>query len=109
MKTKEDIIEYFNDLEETKRLKELEGYIENNKKINQTLEELKALQRKMIVTKQSNKFNEFKLLEREYENKKEEFLSLPFVEEYIELREIIDNELKSFKEIVEENINNIIN
>ena len=44
MNTKDEIIKYFNDLEEVKRIKELEPYIKNNEEINNKFNELKRFE-----------------------------------------------------------------
>ena len=93
MKTKDKIIDYFNNLEEVKRIKELEPYIKNNKEINDKFIELKDIQKKMINAKEFNQINIYHQLKKEYDNKKNELFDLPFVEEYLELVDIVNNML----------------
>ena len=95
MKTKDEIIKYFNDLEEVKRIKELEPYIKNNEEINNKFNELKDIQKQMINSKEFNQFNQYNALKKEYELKKEELLNLPFVEEYLELVDEVNNILNN--------------
>ena len=62
MKTKKEIINYFNDLEEVKRIKELEPYIKGNKEIHDKFIDLKTIQKKMVAAKefdQVNQYNEY--------------------------------------------------
>ena len=87
------IKEYFNSLPEVKRIHELEPYIDNSKKINDTFNELKSIQRKMVEAKEYKDLDNFELLKASYEKKKDELLDLPFVEEYLELIEIVGNML----------------
>ena len=49
MKTKQNIIDYFYELPEVKRLKELEPYIKNNKDINDKFIQMKDLQKKARI------------------------------------------------------------
>ena len=93
MKTKDKIIDYFNNLEEVKRIKELEPYIKNNKEINDKFIELKDIQKKMINAKEFNQINIYHELKKEYDKKKNELFDLPFVEEYLELVDIVNNML----------------
>ena len=93
MKTKDKIIDYFNNLEEVKRIKELEPYIKNNKEINDKFIELKDIQKKMINAKEFNQINIYYELKKEYDKKKNELFDLPFVEEYLELVDIVNNML----------------
>jgi cell fate (sporulation/competence/biofilm development) regulator YmcA (YheA/YmcA/DUF963 family) len=93
LKTKDKIIDYFNNLEEVKRIKELEPYIKNNKEINDKFIELKDIQKKMINAKEFNQINIYHELKKEYDKKKNELFDLPFVEEYLELVDIVNNML----------------
>ena len=43
MKTKDEIIKYFSELPEVKRIKELEPYIDSNELINSKLNEMKDI------------------------------------------------------------------
>jgi len=64
LKTKDEIIKYFNDLEEVKRIKELEPYIKNNEEINNKFNELKDIQKQMINSKEFNQFNQYNVLKK---------------------------------------------
>lgn len=105
-----DIInQYFNEKEETKRLKEIENYVSTNKTINDSFNELKQIQQKMIQKREKNDFKAYKELKEEYDIKLNQFLDLPFVSEYIELYNYLNDELKTFKEILEDKLNQVIN
>ena len=107
MKTKDKIIDYFNSLPEVKRLKELEPYIKNNPEIINKFTELKNIQKKMVASKEFNQYNAYK---KEYEFKKEELYNLPFVEEYLELVDNVNQLLNNLSEeinyLIDKEINN---
>ena len=100
---------YFMDLPEVKRIKELEPYIDNNKEIKAKFKELKEIQKQMVNSKEYNQFNQLKALKVDYELKRKELLNLPFVEEYLELLDIVDNMLVTLADGIENNINKKIN
>ena len=83
----------FENLPEVIRIKELESYIDNNDKIKSKLLALKEKQKQMVNAKEFNQVNQYKEYLEEYNRLKEELLDLPFVEEYLELLEIVNNEL----------------
>lgn len=97
--------EYLN-LEEVKRIKELELYIDTNIDINNTFQKIKEIQKKIVHAKEFNQFNILKELEIEYNDLKEKLLDLPFVEEYLELLDIVNNMLTNTALEIEEKINN---
>lgn len=103
------LIEYFNSLPEVKRLKELEGYISNNKEIENKFNEIKELQKKMVNANEFNQFNQLKVYKIEYENKKKELSDIPFLDEYIELLEIINEKLTYLSNEIEYRLDKEIN
>lgn len=105
----DNIKKEFLDLPEVKRIKELEPYIDSNKEIKNTFEELKTVQRKMVIAEETNDMEGFKHYNNIYNNVRERLLDLPFVEEYLELVEMVDDYLKEFTSAVEGEINRIIN
>ena len=109
MNSKNKIIEYFNSLPEVARIKELEHYIDNNEKIKKAFNELKDIQKKMVASKEYNQINQYKIYKIDYENKRCELYDLPFVEEYLELLEYVDNLLIDFTNKIEEGIEKKIN
>ncbi len=109
MRTKEEIKEYLNSLPEVKRIHELEGYIDNNKEIKLKLKEMKLIQKKMVNSKEYNQMKQYKNQKLEYEKIKAELLDLPFVEEYLELLDIVDNILLTMTNEIEDKINKKIN
>ena len=109
MNSKDKLIEYFNNLEEVKRIKELEGYIDNNKDIKNKFNELKDLQKKLINAKEYNQINQYNVYLKEYNNLKNELLDLPFVEEYLELLDYVNNMLNYLTKSIEMDIDKKIN
>ena len=109
MTSKEKIIQYFNDLEEVKRLKELEPYIKSNNEINKKFDELKDIQKKMVVSKEFELTNQYIIYQKEYNKTKEELLDLPFVDEYLELvdyvNQMLDNLASEINYLIDKDIN----
>ena len=109
MNSKDKLIEYFNSLEEVKRIKELEGYIDNNKDIKNKFNELKDLQKKLVNAKEYNQINQYNVYLKDYNNLKKELLDLPFVEEYLELLDYVNNMLNYLTKSIELDIDKKIN
>ncbi len=101
--------DYFNDLEETKRLKELENYINNNEKIKKAFEALLEKQKQLINAKEFKQEKQAKIYEDEYNKLKEELYDMPFVEEYIELVEILNSKLEIVTSELENKLDKLIN
>ena len=104
MKSKDIVIDYFNQKEEVKRIKELENYIDNNKEIKEKYNELIDLQKKIISSKEFNQLKQYKMYLTIYEEKKNEFFELPFVWEYMENINYIKGELDDFRVLLESKI-----
>lgn len=100
----EKIIYYFNNDPRVIRIKELENYIDNNEIIQNKYKELLNLQKKLINSKEFKQIRQYKIYQNMYKNMKDEFLDLPFVEEYIELINECYDEIKDFRDQVEEKI-----
>ena len=60
------LLDYFNNIPEVKRLKELKNYIESNEKILIKFDEIKAIQKKIVNAKEFNQINQLKVYEDEY-------------------------------------------
>lgn len=109
MNSLDKVKEYFNSLPEVIRIKELEKFIDNNEEINDKLSELKEIQKKMVNSKEYNQINQYNELSISYNELKEEIVDYPFVEEYLELLDIVNDMLLNFTNIIEYNIAKIIN
>lgn len=100
------LIATFNDLEEVKRIHQLENYIDKNTILKEKIEALKSKQKQMINAKEYNQVNQYSVYKKEYEEIYNEIIDFPFVEEYLELLDIVNDELKAIKDIIEIKINN---
>ena len=103
------LLDYFNNIPEVIRLKELKNYIESNEKIINKFDEIKDIQKKIVNAKEFNQINQLKIYEDEYKKANEELLEIPFVEEYLELMDYVNNMLKNFSESLEYELNEKIN
>ncbi len=109
MNSTDKLIESINDLPEVKRLKELDNYINNNKAINDKLNEMRAIQKKMVNAKEFDQMNQYIEYKKEYDGIIKELYDLPFVEEYMELLDYVNNILGNIKDRIESEIDNKIN
>ena len=107
--TKDKIKDYLNSLPEVIRIHELEGYIDNNEEIKARLKKMRLIQKQMVNSREYNQMRQYKLQRDEYEKIKAELLDLPFVEEYLELLDIVDNILLTLTNEIENKINKKIN
>lgn len=104
-----NIKDYFQSLPEVKRIKELEHYIDTNSDIQNTFNELKDKQKQMVNAKEYDQINQYKLYCEEYNEIRARLLDLPFVEEYLELLEIVNSMLSDMTYLIENKISKIIN
>ena len=93
--------EYYLNIPEVKRLKELEHYIDHKEKIKKAFDELKDIQKKLVSSKEFHQPKQYQMYLSLYNTKKEELLDMPFVEEYLELVEIVGNMLKELSSSIE--------
>jgi len=105
----DELKNYFNNLEEVKRFKELEKYILNNEKIKKAFEALKEKQKQYVNAKEFNQINQAKIYKEEMDNLKKELIEMPFVEEYLELVDIINEKLDTLTNELEIKLDKIIN
>ncbi len=95
----------FLELPEVKRIKELEKYINNNSILNEKINNLKNVQKKLVNAKEFNQQNQYILYKEEYDKIYSEILDFPFVEEYLELLEDVNQILLQTTGIIENKIN----
>ena len=88
------------------RFKELEGYINKNERINTLFSQVKEKQKQMINAKEFNQHNQYNIYNKEYNDLLNELYDLPFVEEYLELVDIINQKLGSLSFLIEKEIEN---
>ena len=103
------LLDYFNNIPEVIRLKELKNYIESNEKIINKFDEIKNVQKQIVNARKFNQINQLKVYEDEYKRLNQELLDIPFVEEYLELMNYVDQMIKSFVKEVEYQIDKKIN
>ena len=103
------LLDYFNNIPEVIRLKELKNYIESNDKIINKFDEIKNVQKQIVNAKEFNQINQLKVYEDEYKRLNQELLDIPFVEEYLELMNYVDQMINSFVKEVEYQIDKKIN
>jgi len=103
------LLDYFNNIPEVIRLKELKNYIESNEKIIIKFDEIKNVQKQIVNAREFNQINQLKVYEDEYKRLNQELLDIPFVEEYLELMNYVDQMIKSFVKEVEYQIDKKIN
>jgi cell fate (sporulation/competence/biofilm development) regulator YmcA (YheA/YmcA/DUF963 family) len=103
------LLYYFNNIPEVIRLKELKNYIESNEKIINKFDEIKNVQKQIVNAKEFNQINQLKVYEDEYKRLNQELLDIPFVEEYLELMNYVDQMINSFVKEVEYQIDKKIN
>lgn len=108
MNSTDKIIDYLNSLEEVKRFKELDNYITRNKAINNKIVELNVIKKKMVNSKEFNQINQYSVYKKEYDSIYNEIINMPFVEEYLELKEYVINLLNDIKTDIEDRIEEII-
>ena len=86
------------------RFKELEGYINKNERINTLFSQVKEKQKQMINAKEFNQHNQYNIYNKEYNDLLNELYDLPFVEEYLELVDIINQKLGSLSFLIEKEL-----
>lgn len=101
--------EYFNSLPEVKRIHQLEPYIDNSEKIKKAFENVKEIQKLLVQSKEFNQNIQYEMYLKEYNEAKERLLDLPFVEEYLELIDIVGNMLKELSLDIEDELYKKIN
>jgi len=100
---------YFSNLDETKRFKELENYIKNNKKIKKLYDDMLEKQKQLVNAKEFNQEEQAKIYEEEYNKLQQELLDMPFVEEFLELVDILNSKLNIISSELEDKLDKIIN
>jgi len=105
--SKDMIIAYFNSLPEVKRIKELEPYIDKNKKIQAQFQLVKKCQRAYVLKKELKQNYDTEL--EIYNKEKANLLDMPFVEEYLELMDIVHQLLEDLTNSIEKGLYKKIN
>ena len=100
---------YFSNLDETKRFKELENYIKNNKKIKKLYDDMLEKQKQLVNAKEFNQEEQAKIYEEENNKLQQELLDMPFVEEFLELVDILNSKLNIISSELEDKLEKVIN
>ncbi len=87
-----------------KRFKELERIIDNDQLLNKDYQQLLELQ-KVMINKREKKSKDLDEAVKEYENAKENMLKHLIIEEYLDLLEEINYDLRLIQKIITEEIN----
>ncbi len=102
------LTELFLELPEVKRIKELEKFINNNLTLNEKINNLKLIQKKLVNAKEYHQQKQYILYKEEYDKVYSEILDFPFVEEYLELLEDVNQLLNQVTGIIEDKINGFL-
>jgi cell fate (sporulation/competence/biofilm development) regulator YmcA (YheA/YmcA/DUF963 family) len=85
------------------RFQELENIIDHNKSITTDYNQLLDLQ-KVMVKKEFEQSSSLPQAKEEYDIQLQKVLKYPIIEEYLDLLEIINNDLSLIKRIIEQEI-----
>ena len=102
------LIDEFKNLEEVKRIHELEGFIDKKSDIKLLFNKLKLKQKQLVNAKEYNQINQYNLYLNEYNELYKKLIDYPFVEEYLELLDIIDKMLVSVCKNIENGLTKAI-
>ncbi|MDE6583883.1 MAG: YlbF family regulator, partial [Anaeroplasmataceae bacterium] len=80
----------FLDIPEIKRLKELEFVLDSNPQLNEKILALKDKQKQMVNAKEYHQLKQYNVYSSEYDQIYQEILDFPFVEEYLDLLELVN-------------------
>lgn len=105
----DELKDYFNNLEEVKRFKELEKYINNNKNLKALIDSYHQKQKQYVNALEFKQENQAKIYEDELAKLKNEILDIPFVDEYLELIDIINQKLEIVSSELNYKLDKIIN
>ncbi len=109
MRNIDELKKYFADSEEVKRFKELEKYIEKNQDLKNKIDLYHSKQQQYVNAKEFNQEIQAKIYEDELAKLKEEILDIPFVDEYLELIDIINQKLELLTNELNYKLDKIIN
>lgn len=109
MKSNEGLISCINEYEEVKRIKALENYIKTNEKINELFSLAKLKQKQMVNAREYHQAKQYEVYVNEYNELIDKLFDLPFVEEYLELVDTVNEEINNCYKIIENVISNKLN
>ena len=88
-----------------KRYQSLEEKMNQSKDIKRQINQLKAVQKKLINARHINKTEAVKQFEQEYDERLKEIEEFPLMAEYLSLQEEINDMLQSVLQIIEDGLN----
>jgi len=88
-----------------KRYQALEEKMNQSKDIKRQINQLKAVQKKLINARHINKVEAVKQFEKEYDDRLKEIEEFPLMAEYLSLQEEINDMLQSVLQIIEDGLN----
>lgn len=99
-----ELVSLIQDDDSVKRFKKLEEVIDRNDDINTTFKELLELQKRLVKSEQTVDLKT-KIIRKEYQEKYDELTSYYLINEYIDLLELVNNDLQLITSIIENEIN----
>lgn len=103
-KENSELVNAICELEEVRRFKEIEKYIDSNDELKLNMERLLELQRQMVNAKHLELVNAFAQFKQEYDIIVEKIVDLPLVDEFFELYQSIHLILVELFGIIEKEI-----
>ncbi|MDE7213743.1 MAG: YlbF family regulator [Anaeroplasmataceae bacterium] len=88
-----ELKEAFLKMPEVERIHELEDILDKNKSLNELLSKLKLVQKQLVNAKEYNQPKQYTLYKKEYDELYSKILDFPFVEEYMDLLEVVNDRL----------------
>ncbi len=101
-----NLIDEINNIDEVKRLHELENVFVNNKEVNAVLSRMHNVEKKLVNARYYKKENAAIQYEEELKGIQEEIHNIPLLDEYIELLEGNYCMLKNITSIIDDELNN---
>lgn len=100
-----DIKQAFLESEEVQRLQALEKVLDNNEQLQSLISKLKKKQKQMVNSKEFHQPKQYNTYKKEYEDLYSQIMDFPFVEEYIELLQKVNDDLSLVSQKIEDIIN----
>ena len=94
--------------ETVKRIIELEKFIDNNQELKELIIRRNDVSKLILNSKRAGLINAYNDYKNEYDMITEKIMSYPFVEEYLDLLNQFNNEVKLINEYLENKINKIL-
>ncbi len=109
MKSKEKLLNDLSSLDIVKRSKELETLIDDNQELNNLLNERKNIAKEMTLASHLNLNNTYNDYKKKYDLINDEISNFPLVGEYLDILDILHNDLEIMTGYIENKINSELN